>query len=478
VTNLQASGGRFDDSLNEAMTDVRKPVFVDNAVHHALVSSQSKHKQKVTIEKRNNATYNVFSERRYELVEGESAIQLSHVSAPGHTSTAAPFYQSGVLSSTSTLPMLMYNGEDTSQRLTLSSVENSTEGVKVNMRNMKGRSLRNIGFNGDDVHLGDPVDVGLRTSDLAMRLGNDVASTLTSVNIGSLRNSANTNDSRRKHTTKFLAEDFYGVSLISALKFASRHDSNIIYFDRFGNLQYIPYTFSAATRILDHNNRLGKEEDNPATHTENRVSVRGVPLALNEDASVVVDDAERQQGKFDSDVQETVSPIFDATVKTNAAAKRVARQILKANSIQKGALRSSGHPDSFDLRPGKVVNYNGEKRLIVESRHTLSSRLSDFNFITVQKGVEGFLQGLNEGMVASSSGDNPDDITQRTEQNLSLFSQLEIRAIPIVTVRAVETINSKFAIGKAAGRATIGKAGTDRVIGSSKYGEISMRGGE
>ena len=478
MTRLLASGGKFDNSLNEVMTHIRKPVFVDNAVHHALVSSQSKHKQKVTIENRNNATYNVLSEKRYELVEGESSVQLTHVSTPGHTSTSAPFYETSVLSSTSNLPTLMYNGADSSQRLTLSSIESSTEGVKVNMRNMKGRSLKDIGFNGSDVHLGDPIDVGLRTSDLAMRLGNDIASTLTSVTIGSLRNSANTNESRRKHTTKFLAEDFYGVSLISALKFTSRHDSNIIYFDRFANLQYTPYTYSAATRTLDASNRLGNEEDNPATHTENRVAIRGIPLALNEDASVIVDDAERQQGKFDSDVQETVSPIFDATVKTNAAAKRVARQILKANSIQKGALRSSGHPDSFDLRPGKVVNYNGEKRLIVESRHTLSSRLSDFNFITVQKGVEGVLQGLNEGMVAASAGDNPDTISQKTEENLSLFSQLEIRAIPVVTVRAVESLNSKFAIGRAAGRSTIGKSGTDKVIGLSKFSEISMRGGE
>ena len=47
MTRLLASGGKFDNSLNEVMTHIRKPVFVDNAVHHALVSSQSKHKQKV-----------------------------------------------------------------------------------------------------------------------------------------------------------------------------------------------------------------------------------------------------------------------------------------------------------------------------------------------------------------------------------------------------------------------------------------------
>ena len=93
MTKLLASTGKFTDTVNEAMKHVRKPVFVDNAVHHALVESQADYKHKVTIENRNNATYNVFSEKRYELVEGEASVQLSHVSVPGHTSTSAPFYE-------------------------------------------------------------------------------------------------------------------------------------------------------------------------------------------------------------------------------------------------------------------------------------------------------------------------------------------------------------------------------------------------
>jgi uncharacterized protein YqfA (UPF0365 family) len=100
------------------------------------------------------------------------------------------------------------------------------------------------------------------------------------------------------------------------------------------------------------------------------------------------------------------------------------------------------------------------------------------NFVSVQTGIEGVLQGISEGMVASSSGDNPDTISQQTEKNLSLFSSFEIVTIPVITVRVVESLNSKFAIGKAAGRATIGKAGTTKAIGMSKFSEVRMRGGE
>ena len=124
------------------------------------------------------------------------------------------------------------------------------------------------------------------------------------------------------------------------------------------------------------------------------------------------------------------------------------------------------------------MDYNGDKKLIMESRHTTSSRLTDINFISIQSGIEGVLQGVSQGMVASSSGTNPDTISQTTEENLSLFSSVEIKVIPIITLRVVESLNSKFAIGKAAGRAIIGKADTDKAIGVSKFGEFSMRGGE
>ena len=475
MTKLMASAGKFDFDVVEVMTEARQPVFVDNAVHHGLVSSQTSNKQKVTIENRNNATYNIFSENTYDLVEGDGFVQLTHKRGPGHTSKIAPFYQDSALSPTSKKPILLYNDDDIAKRLTFSSIEDSTDGVKMNLRNMKGRTLNDIGFKGDGVHLGDPVDVGLRTSDLAMKLGSDMTGTLTSVSLGSLRNPSNTNEGRRKHTTKFLAQDFYGVTLLSALKFTSRHDSNIVYFDRFANLLYTPFVFTEASRHISEFGRTGNEETNPIDNNENKITVEGLPLSLNEVANVTVSDSERQQGKIDLDIQERVSKIFDATVKSNADAKRVARQILKANSIYRGSLRSSGHPDAWDLRPGKLALYRGEKRLITESRHTLTTRMSDFNFLTVQKGIEGVLHGVSEGMISSSAPNNPDKISQITEENISLFSSIQINIVPIISVRAVEVENTKFLIGPAAGNATIGKR-YENPIGLNKLHTFSFRG--
>ena len=46
---IQSSKGRFDSSLTDVMTDVRQPVFVDNAVHYAKYEPKSNARSKITI---------------------------------------------------------------------------------------------------------------------------------------------------------------------------------------------------------------------------------------------------------------------------------------------------------------------------------------------------------------------------------------------------------------------------------------------
>ena len=72
--------------------------------------------------------------------------------------------------------MLIYNADASAQRLLPHTVESSSFGVLVNLRNMKGKTLDGIGFTGRTVKLGQPVDVGLRTTDLAVRLGESINS--------------------------------------------------------------------------------------------------------------------------------------------------------------------------------------------------------------------------------------------------------------------------------------------------------------
>lgn len=139
----------------------------------------------------------------------------------------------------------MFSKNNPTKRITISEIisDNFAGGTKFAIKNMKGESLLGIGFEDDVAHFGQIIDVGLRTTDLALRLSRDIADTLTSVNIALPMTPLNTEFDRRRHSNKFLSQDFYSINLISALRFVSRHDNRIVHFDRYGNLLYVPFDF-------------------------------------------------------------------------------------------------------------------------------------------------------------------------------------------------------------------------------------------
>ena len=54
---IQPTNGVFSETPNELMCDIRKPTFVDNALHLAKYESQRNALPKATIEKTNYANY-------------------------------------------------------------------------------------------------------------------------------------------------------------------------------------------------------------------------------------------------------------------------------------------------------------------------------------------------------------------------------------------------------------------------------------
>ena len=139
-----------------------------------------------------------------------------------------------------------------------------------------------------------------------------------------------------------------------------------------------------------------------------------------------MDDRSRQQGRFDNDVIENITPVFDASITSMQQARRVARKMLKANSAMLGRVVTQGHPNSFDLRPGDVVMYDGEKRVIVEANHVMSKGTSDFTFVSIKSGIDGILQGIFEAGITEAAVKNPDTTQQITEENFSFFNTFNI----------------------------------------------------
>jgi len=466
---------RLTGDSNVVMKHVRKPKFVDNALHLGEVSLQGSSKQKVTLRQRKKANYPIGTERAYEVNELEDGVRLTHRQVAGHEHLSSLVYMGSSIGTDAALykPPLLYSIDTNTERISLGSVLTGSQGATLSVRNLKGRTLQEIGFNSNLVHIGYPIDVGFRTTDMALRLGRDVANSFTSVNIALPMSPTRSVADRRKHSTTFTAVDFNNANLITALRFIGRHDNHIIYFDRFGNVLYVPFNFSESGRFVDANSRVGPSQTNPVENAPSTIAVQGVSLSLNESAFAEVSDAERESGRAPS-IQQEAQVVTDMTVKTNESARRVARNILKANNLLAGNKSSSGHPQSWDLRPGQIIEYEGVRRILTEVRHNLAKDATDLVFLTVDTGIEGVLQGIAEGAI--NTGSEPNTVEQISEKNLSLFGDIKIKVTPLVTITHHGASGTGFIIGKAMNRGTIGATSSQETVGGSKSTGVMIRG--
>ncbi len=457
---------RTTGDTNVVMKQARKPVFVDNALHLGEITKQGSSKSKVTLRKRNTTSYAIASTHSYDIDEREDSIVLTHTPTAGHDSTSAIYYMNSKLEgndAASNTPPLLYAIDRQTERLALGSTSSGSKGTVFAVRNMKGSTLEELGFDSKRAYAAQPIDVGLRTTDMAIRLGNEVAGDLTSINTALPISPSNSSNDRRSFTTKFVAADFYGVNLITALRFLGRHDNYITYFERFGSLLYVPFNFAEAGRFVNSSMRTGTASSNPVDNTSNRIIVQGKALAVNEKARAEVNDGERQSGLGAEVIQEPLV-VEDFTVGSNQQARMVGNSILKANNLLKGSQNSNGHPSSWDLRPGKIIEYDGVRRILVEVKHNLVNNTADLVFLTLDTGIEGVLLGISEGV--QSIGSNPNTVEQITETNFSLFGEIKIVTIPIITIQGHG--DSGFVIGRAMSRGTLGATSSQETIGGSK----------
>jgi len=449
------------ETFSNIMKHVRKPVFVDNAVHFTKINKSESNNILYKADKYYQEIQ-VMPDTTFRIVEGQSFVELLYKGGDGHSSTAIPFFNAEIISSTN-LPSLLYNANAQSERLLPSTVD----GNKINLSNMKDKSLSDIGFNSNEVRLGQPIDVGFRTTDLAIKLGESITnSSLTSFNI-SKTNSKKSDD--RKHSNRFVAKDFNKINIMSALRFLGRHDTRMVMLDRFGNMIYVPISFSESNIYVDPNMKTGSQSSDKVANIPNRITIQGKPLALNDSVIVTLDDTDRQSG-VNGEVIEG-QPIFDATVNTTMAARRVGRQILRANSLESGSVTSQGHVNLNDLRPGMAIDYGGTQHVVTEVVHHPLSRSADLVLLTIDTGLEGVLQGINEGISMESNETNPNSFIQNLKENITMFGRIQIKTVVRVSQRLVST--TAFLIGGVKGNNTRGQIGKSGLpIGMNKTQEI------
>ena len=429
MTVIQSTKGAFTESMNNNMTHVRKPVFVDNAIHYEKITEKVSNKREVSIQQRKTSNYSVATENEYNLIESESAIIATHADS---NFTSDIWTTKGKNS----VPKTIYSSQNPKERLVWSTTEDVTNGLRLNLQNMKGQSMEEIGFSGQKGRFGVSLDVGMRSTDLVTRITKNVDENLNSVTLGAPLSVSNQGGTRRNQSLTFVAEDFNNVNTLSALQFVSRFDNRSIVFSKEGNVIYSADSNKGLPYPIDKNIRFGKRGSNPVSSIPNRITVTGVPSALNDDVTMTLDDRERQGSLSSPDII-TSPTIFDMSIRSKTDARRVGRNKLRANALKKGSISSAGHPNAFHLRSGDLVNYSNEEYMISEISHSMSEKKSDMKFMLVEKGLEHLLQENEVTSIASSASDNKESHSQLITENLNLISAMKIKISTRFTITYV-----------------------------------------
>lgn len=468
--------GRANAIHNEIGAIAEEPTFVDNAVHHVIYETAQDAGKKSQVSKPNQTHFQPTHPRKYRLSEEDSNVRLAHT-----THEDAPFFNGEKLSPTSTRPMLLISSEESIVRLRTKSLEATEKGVKVQLNNMRGRSLESVGMVASNVYAGQVVSVGLRSTDLVEKLFSKSLHGL---------NSVGTNGT----STLFVAQNFNSTALPTAVRFIGRHDHFIMYYDRFGNFLYAPKIFKMKDRELGVQRGLGATKSDPIVEVANRITVKGKGIALNDAISVRVDDAEEQ--KKQGAIKEM--KVTDPTVTNESKARISAGQLLRLNKKAQGALQSNKHAQSWDFEPGDIVNYKsaiGEtKQAIVELEHS-SSGESHFQLISYEAGLESVINSFGDDADMRDEEDATDYSNQVVTVNKSGVGSMNLNVKGIMTVGVVahSLARTKTSAGTnvapdhhagmllghrnsgyGAGRSALGFGITPRIGGSFAAGAITV----
>ncbi len=444
-----AHAGSKQDAIHGSVgSRISSPKFVDNAVHHAAykVVTDVTTGKSLGLSRPTTSDFQVTLGKGYDYSEEVGVLHLTHLQAPGVNDNIPVFYNDGKLTTNSVAPLMLFSGEDRILPDTITTREKSTE---VGLKDTAGRSLTQLGLRDSDLPLqaGQIVNVGLRTTDLAMRLFDDKKHSLNSVSLSlpysgsrSGVDSQHPGSSLLRHSTSFVSKDFRRVTIPTALRFLARYDHYMLFSDRYGNFTYAPSAFSQSDRSIEALVASNVTVD-PIVDIANKVTVQGPSNALNNNNIAQVDDVEMQKK---DNVIKAMSHL-DPTANTRAAARRSANQMLRLNRKAQSSLKSDGHLKAWDIQPGDVVDYHhinmpsSTRTAILEATHSYPEGTSSFTLISYDVGVEDLQANIDVSLE-----DAADDSAPRLDNSVTLK---EYSAIGLSSMRVKALVKTRAVMG-------------------------------
>jgi hypothetical protein len=426
------STGRFNAAQTPVMKRVRKPRFVDNAVRHG---EYTKVQAGFNVAAPTSSDFLPTHDRKYLLAEENDTIRILHNPSDGHQYTGAIYTDSDKVTTSSTLPPLFVGGEDYKQALVPSSIETSTKGTRYRIENLKGRDLSQIGFTDKTVHIAQKVGVGLRTSDLAIRVAKGTNSGLNGVIVPN-------------PSATFVAQDFYGTDAVTALRYLTRHDNYNVRADSFGNIYYVHQKKHGREHIISQNMVSDGSVKEDSESVPNRVIVHGKSRANNDENSIQIDD----RGAQASGINEIPGGIHAPTAITKSSARAIGRKFLSMAKQATGGETLRGVFHASTIQPGDVLSYKeitgSQRKIVLSTQHNITERKSELKINSVESSLEDIIQRFQEGDIASTLNQNSERNRQFSTEEFSTGFGFDVRVTWQLDVREVKNRQQGIVVGK------------------------------
>ena len=477
--------GRFNSDPSNVQGKFAAPRFVDNAVRHAVYSKQT---TGFSVSSPVSDDFMTTHERKYKLIEEEDTVRLFHNPTDSHNFQGPIFNHSNQMNAkspsignASALPPLLIDANDHRNRLSPDSLHNSEffinsgsmdtyhnvdtgdkqtdpeasgssgytgVGTSFLLTNMKGRSLSDVGFTNKTVQIGQVIGVGLRSSDLAMRV---VVANPNSLN----------SFITKEHSSTFIAQDFYGVDAISALRFIYKHDGYSARTDQYSNVQYVSQNRYNKSHYITENRTRGYIE-NQTNSVYNRAIVRGKARSNNDENVVQLDDFGHQE-KVGS-INEIPGGLSAPTAITKKSAKKIGQRALNMARKATDGIIVEGVQSSSHMHPGDALTYDSlsktYKQIIVSSKHEMINKTSDLSINGVEASLEDIIQKFQEVDISGNYEANMDRNRQVTVEEFSTAFGFKV----ISKMKISERIEENIAVGT-----TLGINGKNIIRGSRLY---------
>lgn len=427
-STTSVAAGKHDDVKDAVASRVSSPSLVDNVLYHAIYKKEKDSTgRQYSVTKPLASDFQTTHERDYQFTEEEESLLLAHMTADGVKENVPAFFNTVRMQTGKTPPIFLFAGEE---MLRPYDITTAPKGSRLNLRNLKGKTLEQLGFpDVPSVKAGQIVNVGLRTTDIVMRFFDGKKHGLNSISLGHPHSGASMTEtttykgnSSITHSTKFLSTNFISSTIPDSVRAVARNDYYSMVTDRYGNFIYTPGGFRRKDASISAA-VAGQSKSSSVADTPNRVVVRGVSKALNDDNEIILEDTERQK-------QEGViksQTYYEPTATSIAATKRAANQIMRLNRKATGSVEVEDIASGVALSPGDVVSYRDphgkpSDQAIIEVKHMLTKARSDFSLMSYATGIERVLSAGESRAATNAESDTTSGGVIDTNKQFNLGS--------------------------------------------------------